>query len=437
MPCARAKTKCDLQFPCSRCVKRHTEDQCRPPPRSGVDYTAGAIATLASSSTRGAPPTVCVPCRVGKRECDKKTPCSRCVRLKQEEKCIPFAIWKEKYQQDSSISGDSNFPLKTEGNDPAVISGSDPLPGFEENAKNSHRKRKREGSVSSSSQDESRVIIRSSSSKPFALIELAHIAFEEAKNHKVKKPRRSAETEFVTIRDLRVSNNFLGLVPHSSFDVHENFLGNLNFMTNFSPMRISEAILQRNTHAWMLFFMMSSVFSGISNFENHVDAVISASAYPGQPEEEHNQILEKLNPIYSLAPGLETAFMSVWKIVEEARARSPFPSLEHYESKNIFHGITDEHERTLISYLLDEFCFKMAPVDPSTGQQVRIPHMLFRFTQTRFDDDAPFTFYLNQEAVKFTGYSGQEMTYWTDVRDPPLLSSKFSDESAPVPTGSQ
>jgi hypothetical protein len=104
---------------------------------------------------------------------------------------------------------------------------------------------------------------------------------------------------------------------------------------------------------------------------------------------------------------------------------------------DMFHGITDEEEKRLISYLLDEFSFKNVPTDPETGKKLRIPHMVGRFLQMRLEDSAPLSYYANKEAVSFLGYTGQEITYWIDKRDPPSRSDNFSQDCAPVPTTSK
>jgi hypothetical protein len=412
IPCWKAKTKCDLNSPCSRCVKRSIE--CQPRPLIGKNKKNHGVAA-----------SVCVPCRVGKRECDKEIPCERCIRLKQEDKCIPFSIWKQKQIE---VPAESSEELKIATS--ATTSGT---------AATSLRKRKRDefSSDSDSSAISLYVRRREGNQVSVGLMDLVEIALEESRTQSSKRRRRSMEMGETPQLELRISNDYLAMVPHSVFDVDQNFDWTLHFLMNFSPMRISEAIIQKGTADWIFYFIMSSVFCGFANFTNHVNCLIAASAYPGQPEQEHNQVVERLQPLYSIAPGMEIALGKVWKSLDELHRNSPQPTLEEYLTLDKFHGVTDEEEKQLLRYLLDEFSFKQAPRDVITGEYVRIPHMMFRFMQSRMDNSAPMSYYLNKEAEAFLGYTGQEITYWIDVRDPPFQSRMFSSECAPVPITSQ
>jgi hypothetical protein len=433
----KSKSHCDFRTPCSRCVQYHMEHACQP-----------HVVETTKRKTRRVPALVCMPCRVGKRECDKKIPCARCIRLRQESKCVPFAVVQQQQQQNQQSSSSSSGPIKKEKD---VVEGEfqpgDQFSGEDYDSIDTsgdmvvNRKRKRDLSSTSSSTGfhqelvtkmEDFELVRSSD-----LMVLVDIALAEAKRERSKKRRKTADFDFSPRFDLGISNNYLGMIPYSVYDIDQNFDWTLHFMMNYSPMRISEVILQHDTSAWMFFFIMSSVFCGLSNFNNYVNCMIAASAYYGQTEEEHNKILKKLEPLYSLGAGLEHALASAWKTVQVAQVSSTLTTLEQYQALDMFHGITDEEEKRLISYLLDEFSFKNVPTDPETGKKLRIPHMVGRFLQMRLEDSAPLSYYTNKEAVSFLGYTGQEITYWIDKRDPPSRSDNFSQDCAPVPTTSK
>jgi hypothetical protein len=299
------------------------------------------------------------------------------------------------------------------------------------------RKRSRENEISPEPELDTEVTSRRHPGSS-EFMEMVTIAFEESTKHRRKKRRRrrGSALKFSTIRDLRLSANFLAMIPPAMFDIDENLQFGMYFTSQFSPMRISEAILQRDLNSWILFFSACSMLSGICNVNDHLDFVIASSAYPGQSEEEHNLIVEKFKPITALAAGLEAGISGIYSLAASG-VTSKLPTLEEYDAKDRFHGIEDETEKALLTYLLEDYSFKMTPVDPNTGRQMRIPHMLLRLSQTRFDDSAPMSFILNQEATQLFGYTGQELTYLADMRDPYLFASNFSESASPVSLASQ
>jgi hypothetical protein len=110
-PCARAKVKCDQQSPCSRCIKRQitelSQPQASPPPVITVSHGSSPPTDSDHKKIpRAVYGSVCVPCRVGKRKCDKQTPCGRCFRLNQADMCFPCALLPKNKTQ-HSLSSDS------------------------------------------------------------------------------------------------------------------------------------------------------------------------------------------------------------------------------------------------------------------------------------------------------------------------------------------
>jgi hypothetical protein len=396
IPCFRSKTKCDVahQLPCSRCVKRQIEDQCAPPSTKQISEE---VVSAIRAAAQGLPPSMCMPCRNGKRLCDKNIPCARCVRLEQEEKCIPFSLWKQQNQFDFSGSVDErdagNAGIETDGN----------------RRRGKRKRNKPQGGEHLTLHD--------------------NASGEEIQR---QKKHRGPSSNHLPFRDLRYAVNYMEFFPPSFYNMNEILLSNNDIISSFSPMRISEKIMERNTAGWMLFFMMAFLFVGSQNAIKHIDHFISSSIFPGQSEEEHNLIVEKLRPMYSCVPGFLQMFRSNWQAIMDARKLKPLPPLEQYLEKNAFHGISDSQEMEHLLYLLNVFSFKIAPEDKITGK-VRIPHIIVRVGHRPVDDDAPFNYYLNQEAVKFLGYTGQELTYWTESRDPECVYSVFSEQRIPIP----
>ena len=75
--CVKAKRACSGTFPCTRCVKLEQEDGC-------VADEAASTAPEVEEDAK----ISCIKCILGKKECSGTIPCARCVKLELEDSCV-------------------------------------------------------------------------------------------------------------------------------------------------------------------------------------------------------------------------------------------------------------------------------------------------------------------------------------------------------------
>ena len=78
--CVKAKRACSGTFPCTRCVKLEQEDGCV------ADGTASKAPAVEEEEPSGT--VSCTKCILGKKECSGTIPCARCVKLELEDSCV-------------------------------------------------------------------------------------------------------------------------------------------------------------------------------------------------------------------------------------------------------------------------------------------------------------------------------------------------------------
>ncbi|EKX39723.1 hypothetical protein GUITHDRAFT_114220 [Guillardia theta CCMP2712] len=96
--CRRRKTRCDEQFPCSRCLRAGRGDDCSRP-------EAGDAALGTPTVTRGLrrrSSKACLSCQLKKVRCGEARPCARCFRTGSvcyEEGGLPLGVDLQGYQR--------------------------------------------------------------------------------------------------------------------------------------------------------------------------------------------------------------------------------------------------------------------------------------------------------------------------------------------------
>lgn len=84
--CFEAKTKCDNGRPCSRCVRKNIVDQCRDRPRKRSFRSIEEAEEKHFPNYRAK--RACIHCAKAKTKCDSERPCSRCIRKDMAGQCL-------------------------------------------------------------------------------------------------------------------------------------------------------------------------------------------------------------------------------------------------------------------------------------------------------------------------------------------------------------